>query len=295
MYGVNRSLRLANPAFQLAIVGNFFAAMLSSRVGQHELALGFFAIGLLYLTLTLACLHAGNMRIKRDCTGQVIREESRRRLFKLDGDLHPVLESTVGRVQHNPWSPASEIWALPPGLQPTLFLCVAPPSVAALAWSGINQGRCDMFCKSLVSIAIFFLLTMLVHLHRFFRRTPFSLAVWAFTFPSAALGTSSMAYAQSSTVQFSYVALLFCCLAMSFWSLASFTSLYMLWHKGLVAFLSPGSEGTSDAHFMVRRKSFRSTSDEPSGQPHNRHHVEPRARAPTEQGARSVDFTVSSV
>ena len=257
MYGVNRSLRLANPAFQLAIVGNYFGALLSSITGQDELGICLFAIGSLYLLLTLASLHSGDMRIKRDCTGAVVQNEHRRRLVKLDQDLHPVLHSTVGRVQHNPWSPASEIWALPPGLQPTLFLCVAPPSVAAIAWSKINKGHCDALCKSLVGIAIFFLSTMLVHLHRFFRRTPFSLAVWAFTFPSAALGRASIEFAEESQGVFRYFAFAFCMLAALFWSIATITSFYMLYRRGLVAFLSPGSEKTSDVHFMTRGPSFK--------------------------------------
>eukprot|EP00117_Sycon_ciliatum_P021067 scpid52197/ scgid18587/ S-type anion channel SLAH3; SLAC1-homolog protein 3 len=251
MYGVNRSLRLANPAFQLAVVGNFFGSLLASNAGQSELAIGLFTVGIMYLSLTLACLHAANTRIKRDCTGAILQEQTRRRLVKLDEDLHPLLESTPGRVQHNPWSPMSEIWALPPGLHPTIFLCLAPPSVAALAWANINDGECDRLCKSLVSIPIFFLLTMSVHLHRFFRRTPFSLASWAFTFPSAALGTASIKYAEYASPGFSYLSFALCSVAITFWTMATLLSLYMLGTRGLTAFLSPGSEKTSDVHFLV--------------------------------------------
>ena len=259
MYGVNRSLRTANPAFQLSVVGNFMGALLASGVGQDQLADGLFAVGCVYLGIVLTCIHSGDMRVKRNVDGDAFEEELRRRMVKLDADAHPVLPQSVGRVQHNPWSVKSEIWALPPGLQPTLFLCIAPPAVAALARVARNKGTCDRFCQDLTFISMFFLLTMTIHLHRFFRRTPFSLAIWAFTFPSATLASASIEVAEESGAVLMWIAFLLSLFAIVIFSLAVIVTVYQGFQNGVSAFLSAGSEATDDIHYMNRGEPNRVT------------------------------------
>ena len=250
MYGVNRSLRLANPAFQLAVVGNFLGAGLAAETGENGLAVGLFAIGVLYLGLVLAAIHTGNNRVKRNSRGEVVQKAMRRRLTFMDKDQLPVLHPTVGRVVHNPWSVKSEIWALPAGLQPTLFLCIAPPAVAALAWSAMNKGTCDGVCQGFFSVSFFFFGSMIIHLQRFMRRTPFSVAVWAFTFPSAALAAAAIEFADESGEFMVYLALLLSIVAIGLWCGAVVMSVLLVAVRGVEVMLSPGSEVTEDPSIL---------------------------------------------
>eukprot|EP00117_Sycon_ciliatum_P022037 scpid62798/ scgid19128/ S-type anion channel SLAH3; SLAC1-homolog protein 3 len=115
---------------------------------------------------------------------------------------------SVGEVHSKqllPWS--VNTWSLPASLQPTLFLYTAPPSLAAISWAHMQGGAfgkasCDEFCQSLASIGIFFFLVMVVHLPRFLFRTPFSLAFWAFTFPSSALAIAVVEFAVATNSMF---------------------------------------------------------------------------------------------
>ncbi|BBN12241.1 protein MpSLAC2 [Marchantia polymorpha subsp. ruderalis] len=84
-------------------------------------------------------------------------------------------------------------------LRPSYFLFVAPPSVAAVSWSHI-QGRVDDFATILTFMGVFFLIIMVSRASFFFTGVRFSLAWWAFTFPSAAISIAVMNYASSRSI-----------------------------------------------------------------------------------------------
>lgn len=95
------------------------------------------------------------------------------------------------------------VWSLPAMLQPTLFLYVAPPSLATTSWlllqgHDLGEGKCDDVCKSFASLGILFFLFMLGNLPRFILRSPFSFAFWAFTFPSSALAVAVTEFGTAS-------------------------------------------------------------------------------------------------
>lgn len=78
---------------------------------------------------------------------------------------------------------------LPKELHPVVFLFVATPSVASVAWEKI-RGDFDYFSRVAYFIALFLYISLVVRLN-FFRGFRFSIAWWAYTFPltSAAIAT----------------------------------------------------------------------------------------------------------
>ncbi len=68
---------------------------------------------------------------------------------------------------------------------PTLFILIAPPAVAAVAYVKLT-GSYDSFARILYYLAVFFAVFLLVHV-RMFARIRFYLSWWAYTFPLAAL------------------------------------------------------------------------------------------------------------
>jgi len=68
---------------------------------------------------------------------------------------------------------------------PTLFILIAPPAVAAVAYVKLT-GSFDSFARILYFLAVFFAIFLLVHV-RMFARIRFYLSWWAYTFPMAAL------------------------------------------------------------------------------------------------------------
>lgn len=75
--------------------------------------------------------------------------------------------------------------ALPPMLQPTFFILLAPPAIGFVAYMKL-AGELDGFAYILYGIAAFILLLLLSQLKRFIT-VPFSLTWWAFLFPAAAM------------------------------------------------------------------------------------------------------------
>lgn len=75
--------------------------------------------------------------------------------------------------------------ALPPLLQPTFFILLAPPAIGFVAYMKLAQ-QVDGFAYILYGIAFFIFLLLLSQLKRFIH-VPFSLTWWAFLFPSAAM------------------------------------------------------------------------------------------------------------
>jgi tellurite resistance protein len=81
--------------------------------------------------------------------------------------------------------------SLPPPLLPTIAIDVAPPVVAGSAWFAINGGRVDTPAAILGGLAVLLLLVQ-VRLIPLYRRAPFGVGFWAFSFPAAAAVTDGV-------------------------------------------------------------------------------------------------------
>ncbi|MBN2799210.1 MAG: SLAC1 anion channel family protein [Deltaproteobacteria bacterium] len=79
---------------------------------------------------------------------------------------------------------------MPGKLLPTLFIMMAPPAVAFIAWVKLTGGL-DAFGHVLYSFALFSAL-MLLAMAKDFLRLSFFMSWWAFTFPLAALLISTL-------------------------------------------------------------------------------------------------------
>ncbi|AFL69416.1 SLAC1 anion channel family protein [Sulfurospirillum barnesii] len=90
---------------------------------------------------------------------------------------------------------------------PTLFILIAPPAVGFLAYFKMF-GVVDLFANILFDLALFFTL-LIAFLYKNFLKIKFFISWWAFVFPLAAMGISSMImYSQTHdifTLIFSYV------------------------------------------------------------------------------------------
>ena len=97
------------------------------------------------------------------------------------------------------WAPAILLWMvlltiifyriifhtpLPSKLAPTFFMLVAPPAVGFIAYVRIER-QIDHVALSMLAIAVFFMLVLLF-MNKSFRKIPFFLSWWAFTFPLSA-------------------------------------------------------------------------------------------------------------
>jgi len=74
---------------------------------------------------------------------------------------------------------------LPEKLLPTLFILIAPPAVGFISYTKLNGGEIDGFARILFYSALFLVLLLFTQLERF-RRIPFFLSWWAYSFPLAA-------------------------------------------------------------------------------------------------------------
>jgi tellurite resistance protein len=80
---------------------------------------------------------------------------------------------------------------LPPPLLPTIAIDVAPPVVAGSAWFAINGGTVDTPAAILAGLAVLLLLVQ-ARLIPLYRRAPFGVGFWAFSFPFAAAVTDGV-------------------------------------------------------------------------------------------------------
>ncbi len=91
---------------------------------------------------------------------------------------------------------------LPAKYIPTLFLLMAPPSLAFMAYTQLNGGQIDTFSQFLYHFAL--VASVLVFsMAQLFQRLPFTLSWWAYTFPLDAIALASFVYAdyqQSTTM-----------------------------------------------------------------------------------------------
>jgi len=74
---------------------------------------------------------------------------------------------------------------LPEKLLPTLFILIAPPAVGFISYTKLNGGEIDGFGRILYYTALFLVLLLFTQVERF-RRIPFFLSWWAYSFPLAA-------------------------------------------------------------------------------------------------------------
>ncbi|CBJ31279.1 conserved unknown protein [Ectocarpus siliculosus] len=80
-------------------------------------------------------------------------------------------------------------------LHPIYFLFIAPPSAAAIAWTRIN-GEFDVLSRSLYFIAGFLYMFFVLGNSSFLRTASFSVAWWAYSFPSSTFAVATILYAE---------------------------------------------------------------------------------------------------
>ena len=80
-------------------------------------------------------------------------------------------------------------------LMPTLFVFLAPPSLAALAMDALSGHITSPVAKVLIYTSVFFAL-LLATLWRQFQKTGFAPIWWACTFPTAAMATACLRYGE---------------------------------------------------------------------------------------------------
>ncbi|WP_370545040.1 transporter [Herbiconiux sp. VKM Ac-1786] len=85
--------------------------------------------------------------------------------------------------------------ALPDALVPTLTVLLAPPAVGGLALFALDDGEVTPFSSALAGLTVLLGVVQLALIPQY-RRLPFSLGFWSFTFPVAAV----LAYAIEWTV-----------------------------------------------------------------------------------------------
>ena len=91
---------------------------------------------------------------------------------------------------------------------PTLFIFIAPPAVAFIAYIKM-YGQFDMFASILYNLALFFSF-LLLFMYKNFLNLKFFISWWAFTFPLAAVTIASMiAYKKTDILLYSYFSYFF--------------------------------------------------------------------------------------
>ncbi len=88
---------------------------------------------------------------------------------------------------------------LPPALQPTLAIEVAPAAVASAAWFGIHGARVDAVAAALAGYGVLMVVAQL-RLAPAYRRLPFMPSTWAFTFSWAAVAGVTLVWLQATHV-----------------------------------------------------------------------------------------------
>ncbi len=82
---------------------------------------------------------------------------------------------------------------VPEFLMPSLFIFIAPPAVAFLAFTNLTLNQLSPFAIFLYDAALFFFMLMLFQLNTL-RKLPFTLSWWAYSFPVAAITTATYKY-----------------------------------------------------------------------------------------------------
>lgn len=79
---------------------------------------------------------------------------------------------------------------LPGKMVPTLFILLAPPSVAFISWVALSGGV-DGFARILYFSAVFFFLLLMTQVPKF-AKVPFAMSWWAYSFPMAAFTIATL-------------------------------------------------------------------------------------------------------
>ena len=96
---------------------------------------------------------------------------------------------------------------------PTLFIFIAPPAVAFIAYVKMNGMQFDMFASSLYNLALFFTF-LLLFMYKNFLNLKFFISWWAFTFPLTAVTIASMlAFKLTHIIIYKYFAYIFLAVA----------------------------------------------------------------------------------
>lgn len=80
---------------------------------------------------------------------------------------------------------------IPERLLPTLFILIAPPAVGFIAYRGLNGGVIDNFAHVLYYTAMFLVLLLFSQIN-YFRKLPFFVSWWAYSFPLAAFTVGTL-------------------------------------------------------------------------------------------------------
>ena len=95
---------------------------------------------------------------------------------------------------------------------PTLFIFIAPPAVAFIAYIKM-YGEFDMFASFLFSLALFFTF-LLLFMYKNFLNLKFFISWWAFTFPIDAVSIATMvAYKKTGIMVYYYLSYIFMIIA----------------------------------------------------------------------------------
>ena len=86
---------------------------------------------------------------------------------------------------------------LPPALQPTLLILIAPFSVGTTTYL-IVTGRVDLFAQALYMITLFLLLVLVGRLRHLLRCCPFRTGWWAVSFPLASSAVAALHIADAA-------------------------------------------------------------------------------------------------
>jgi tellurite resistance protein len=90
---------------------------------------------------------------------------------------------------------------LPPALQPTLLILLAPFSVGVSAYI-VTVGRVDMFVEAMFLLALFLLAVLAGRLRYLLRCCPFRVAWWAVSFPLASTAIAALRMANAFDNEF---------------------------------------------------------------------------------------------
>lgn len=100
----------------------------------------------------------------------------------------PVFTLVLGRLIFQP--------QMPPALQPTLLILLAPFSVGVSAYA-VTVGRIDLFAQALFLLALFILVVLAARLRFLLRCCPFRVTWWAVSFPLASIAIAAFRVADA--------------------------------------------------------------------------------------------------